>query len=148
MLGIMPLARALTLARAEDLDLVEISPGSEPPVCKIADYGRIRYQTQKKAAEAKKKQKTLEVKEIKLSPNIASGDFEVKMKQARKFLGQGNSVRFSFHFRGREIVHADLAEEMAQKIIEELTASLAKVASAPSLEGKKLFFLLAPSAKK
>jgi translation initiation factor IF-3 len=147
MLGIVALARALTLARGEGLDLVEISPNSEPPVCKIADYGKIRYQTQKRAAEAKKKQKTVEVKELKLSLNIAQGDYETKMRQARKFFEQGNSVRFSFHFRGREVVHADLAEEMAKKIGEEL-GDVAKMITAPQLEGKKMFFLLAPALKK
>jgi translation initiation factor IF-3 len=147
MLGVVPLARALALARTEGLDLVEIAPNSEPPVCKIADYGKIRYQTQKKVAEAKKRQKTVDVKEIKLSPNIALGDYEVKMKQARKFFSQGNSVRFSFFFRGREIVHANLAEDMAGRMVEQL-GDIAKVMTAPRLEGKRLFFLLAPAVKK
>jgi translation initiation factor IF-3 len=147
MVGVVALAKALGMARTEGLDLVEISPNSDPPVCKIADYGKIRYQTQKRAAEAKKKQKVIGVKEVKLSLNIAQGDYDTKMKQARKFLGQGNSVKFSFQFRGREIVHSDLAEEMAARIVDQLSDQ-AKVGSVPQMEGKRLFFVLTPFTKK
>ncbi len=147
MVGIVPIFRAIGMAQSEGLDLVEISPNSEPPVCKIADYGKIRYQNQKKAAEAKKKQKIVELKEIKLSLNIASGDYNTKIKQARKFFEQGNKVRFSFQFRGREITHSNLVEEMALKIIDELS-DVSKVDTKPQMEGKKLFFVLASLTKK
>ena len=147
MLGIVSTFKAISMARAEGLDLVEVSPNSEPPVCKIADYGKIRYQNQKKAAEAKKKQKIIETKEIKLSLNIASGDYNVKIKQARKFFEQGNKVRFSFQFRGREIIHSDLVKEMADKIIDELS-DVSKIDTTPKMEGKKLFFVLSSLNKK
>lgn len=147
MMGIVPLPRAISMASAEGLDLVEVSPNSEPPVCKITDYGKIRYQTQKKVTMARKKQKVLDSKEIKLSPNIAQGDYDVKIKQARNFFEKGSKVRFSFQFRGREIVHADLGREMAAKIIAQLS-DVAKVDSAPQMEGKKLFFVMVSLMKK
>lgn len=147
MVGIVSTFKAIGMAKADDMDLVEISPNSEPPVCKIADYGKIRYQNQKKASEVKKKQKIIETKEIKLSLNIASGDYNTKIKQARKFFEQGNKVRFSFQFRGREIVHSDLVKEMANKIIEELI-DVSKVDTKPQMEGKKLFFVLSSLIKK
>jgi translation initiation factor IF-3 len=146
MVGIVSLAKAMNMATAEGLDLVEISPNAEPPVCKITDYGKIRYQTQKKVAIAKKKQKVIENKEIKLSANIAQGDYDTKMRQARGFFEHGNKVRFSFQFRGREIIHADLVKEMAKKVIEQLS-DIAKVDTAPQMEGKKLFFVMISSLK-
>jgi translation initiation factor IF-3 len=147
MLGIVHIAKAMGLAREAGLDLVEISPNSEPPVCKIADYGKIRYQTQKRAAEAKKKQKIVETKEIKLSLNIAQGDYDTKMKQAKKFFEQGNKIKFSFQFRGREITHKNLFEELAEKIITELS-DMSKIDVKPQVEGKKLFFVLSSAVKK
>ena len=147
MLGITSTFKAMSLAREAGLDLVEISPNSEPPVCKIADYGKIRYQAQKKIAEAKKKQKVIETKEIKLTLNIAKGDYDTKIRQARKFFDQGNKVRFSFQFRGREITHFDLFEEMAKNIIEELS-DVSKVDVKPEVEGRKLFFVLSSIVKK
>lgn len=147
MLGITTTFKAISMAREAGLDLVEVSPNAEPPVCKIADYGKIRYQQQKKAAEAKKKQKVIETKEIKLSLNIAKGDYDTKMKQARKFFEQGNKVRFSFQFRGREITHYDLVEKMANDIIEEMK-DISKVDTTPQMEGKKLFFVLSSTFKK
>lgn len=146
MLGITQTFKALSIAREAKLDLVEISPNSEPPVCKIADYGKIRYQAQKKAAEVKKKQKVIETKEIKLSLNIAQGDYDTKLKQAKKFFEQGNKVRFSFQFRGREITHIDLFNELANKIINELS-EVAKVDIKPQIEGRKLFFVLSTIKK-
>ena len=146
MLGITTTFKAISLAREAGLDLVEISPNSEPPVCKIADYGKIRYQAQKKIAEAKKKQKTIEIKEIKFSLNIAKGDYDTKIRQARKFFEQGNKVRFSFQFRGREITHVDLAQEMTSNIINELS-DISKVDVKPEMEGKKLFFILSSTVK-
>lgn len=147
MVGVVPIFKAIGMAKADNMDLVEISPNSEPPVCKIANYGKIRYQNQKKASEVKKKQKIIETKEIKLSLNIASGDYNTKIKQARKFFEQGNKVRFSFQFRGREIVHSDLVKDMADRIIEELS-DIAKIDTKPQMEGKKLFFVLSSLIKK
>lgn len=147
MLGITSTFKGISLAREAGLDLVEISPNSEPPVCKIADYGKIRYQAQKKAAEAKKKQKVVETKEIKLSLNIAKGDYDTKLRQARKFFDQGNKVRFTFQFRGREITHFNLFEEMANKIIEELS-DISKIDAKPEVEGRKLFFILSSNIKR
>ena len=147
MVGIVPTFKALSIARENNLDLVEVSPNTEPPVCKIANYGKIRYQNQKKAAEAKKKQKVVELKEIKLSVNIAIGDYNTKLKQAKKFFEDGNKVKFSFQFRGREISHSDLAYDMAKKIVEELQ-EFAKVDVAPQMEGKKMFFVMSSIIKK
>lgn len=147
MVGILPIFKAINMAREAELDLVEISPNSEPPVCKIASYGKIRYQAQKKAAEAKKKQKTIEIKEIKLSLNIGQADYDTKLKQVRKFFEVGNKVRFSFQIRGREAAHSDLFREMADKIINELS-EISKIDVKPQIEGKKLFFVLSPITKK
>lgn len=147
MVGVVPIFRALAMARAASLDLVEVSPGTEPPVCKLADYGKIRYRNQKKASEVKKKQKIVEIKEIKLSLNIAEGDYNTKLKQARKFFEQGNKVRFSFQFKGREIIHSNLVMDMAEKIIGELS-DVAKTDVKPQVEGKKLFFMMSSTVKK
>lgn len=147
MVGIVPTFRALNMAREANLDLVEVSPNSEPPVCKIANYGKILYQNQKKASEAKKKQKVVEVKEIKLSFNIAQGDYNTKLKKAREFFDNGNKVRFTFQIRGREITHTDLFNEMAEKIINELS-DVSKIDIKPQLEGRKLFFVLSSTVKK
>ena len=147
MIGIVPVFRALNMAREVSLDLVEISPNSEPPVCKIANYSKIKYQAQKKSAEAKKKQKIIETKEIKFSLNIGQADYETKVKQARKFFEAGNKVKFSFQIRGREITHSDLFNEMAEKIIEELS-DVSKIDIKPQMEGRKLFFILSSIIKK
>ena len=138
MIGIVSIAEALEMAGNAELDLIEISPDTEPPVCKIGNYGKIRYQMQKKSDENRKKQKAVELKEIKMSPNIGTGDYDTKMKQARKFLTQGNKVKFNFKFRGREILHTDLVKEMIDKMIEQLS-DISKVEFQPKLEEKKMF---------
>lgn len=147
MIGIISLSEALMMARDVDLDLIEISPNVEPPVCKIGNYGKIRYQNQKKFNEAKKKQKIIEVKELKMTPNIGVADYEVKMKQARKFLEQGNKIKFIFKFKGREVVHSNLSDELVNRIIDTL-ADISKVDQRPKLEEKKLSFLLTSIVKK
>lgn len=147
MVGIVPTNKAISMAEEEGLDLVEVSPNSTPPVCKIACFGKIKYQNQKKMSEAKKKQKTIELKEVKMSINIASGDYNTKIRQAKKFFEEGNKVKFSFQFRGREIGHVDLAREISEKIIEDLK-DCAKVDVKPELEGKKMFFFMSSMAKK
>lgn len=146
MIGIIPIAEALEMAAEAEMDLIEVSPMAEPPVCKIGNYGKIRYQNQKKLNDAKKKQKSVELKEIKMSGNIGPGDYETKLKQARKFLNEGNKVRFNFRFKGREIVHSDLTHEMIDKMIEELS-DVSKVDIKPKMEDKKLFFVLSSTVK-
>ena len=147
MVGVVPTFKALNMARNESLDLVEVSPNESLPVCKIADYGKIRYQNQKKMSEAKKKQKVVELKEIKFSINIAENDYNTKMRQAKSFFEEGNKVKFTFQFRGREISHTDLADEMINKIVEELV-DYAKIDKAPALEGKKKSFTMVSIVKK
>jgi translation initiation factor IF-3 len=147
MIGIIPTYKAMAMAEEEGLDLVEISSSSVPPVCKIACFGKIKYQNQKKMSEAKKKQKIIELKEVKMSINIASGDYNTKIRQAKKFFEDGNKVKFSFQFRGREIGHVDLAREISERIIEDLK-DYAKLDAKPELEGKRMFFLMSSTVKK
>lgn len=141
--GAVPLAQALELAEAAGLDLVEIAPNSEPPVCKILDYGRFRFLEQKKAAEARKKQKIVEVKEIKLRPGIDEHDYDVKMKAVRRFFEEGDKVKVTLRFRGREIAHQDIGYRLLTRVKAE-TAALAKVELEPSMEGRQMIMVLAP----
>ncbi len=133
------------MARAEEagLDLVEISPNSAPPVCKIMDYGKFRFQEQKKAAEARKKQKIVETKEIKLRPGIDKHDYDVKMRHARGFFEEGDKVKFTLRFRGREMAHQDIGMKLLSRVKEE-TAEIAKVEFEPRLEGRQMMMILAP----
>jgi translation initiation factor IF-3 len=141
--GVIATAQALELAEAAGLDLVEIAPNSEPPVCKILDYGRYRFLEQKKAAEARKKQKIVEVKEIKLRPGIDEHDYDVKMKAVRRFFEEGDKVKVTLRFRGREIAHQDIGYRLLTRVKAE-TASLAKVELEPSMEGRQMIMVLAP----
>ena len=141
--GPTPIAQALEIASAAGLDLVEIAPNSVPPVAKILDYGRFKYQSQKKAAEARKKQKTVEIKEIKMRPNIDTHDYEVKMKSVRRFFEEGDKVKVTLRFRGREMAHQELGVRLLDKVKEE-TAPIAKVESEPRLEGRQMTMVLAP----
>jgi len=125
------------------LDLVEIQPNANPPVCKILDYGRYKYQAQKKAAETRKKQKTVEIKEIKMRPNIDTHDYDVKMKSMLRFFNEGDKVKVTLRFRGREMAHQDLGMNLLNKVREE-TSEIAKVESAPKLEGRQMVMVLAP----
>lgn len=147
MVGIVHISEALEMASNAGLDLIEISPNVEPPVCKIGNYGKIKYQRQKQLNDNKKKQKVVELKEIKMSPNIGVGDYDTKMKQARKFLEQGNKVKFNFKFKGREILHTNLTKEMIDKMIEQLS-DISKVDIVPKMEEKKMFFVLSSTVKK
>ena len=133
------------LAQAEEagLDLVEIAPQSVPPVCKLLDYGRFKYQSQKKAAEARKNQKIVEIKEIKLRPNIDDHDYETKMKQARRFFEEGDKVKVTLRFRGREMAHQDLGIDLLERWRADVT-DLAKVESEPRLEGRQMVMVMAP----
>jgi len=142
-LGAVPLPEALAMAEAAGLDLVEIAPNSAPPVCKILDYGRFRFAEQKKAAEARKKQKIVEVKEIKLRPGIDDHDYEVKMKSVRRFFEEGDKVKVTLRFRGREIAHQDIGYRLMTRVKAE-TATIAKVELEPSMEGRQMVMVLAP----
>lgn len=142
-LGVVAMPEALALAEAAGLDLVEIAPNSEPPVCKILDFGKFKYQSQKKASEARKKQKTVEVKEIKMRPNIDTHDYEVKMRAMLRFFEEGDKVKVTLRFRGREMAHQDLGVKLLDQVRNE-TIEIAKVESEPKLEGRQMVMVLAP----
>ena len=142
-LGAMPLNKAIELAKKEGLDLIEISPNANPPVCKIMDIGKYKYDLQKKANQAKKKQKTVSLKEIKLRPGTETHDYNFKIKNAKKFISKGNKVKFTVKFKGREMQHTDLGKELMDKIIEE-TKDVAKVESKPKFEGRQMVMIIQP----
>jgi translation initiation factor IF-3 len=141
--GVMPFFDALKIAEDAGLDLVEISPNSTPPVCKILDYGRFRFLEQKKANEARKRQKVIEIKEIKLRPGIDDHDYDVKMKSVRRFFEEGDKVKVTLRFRGREMAHVELGAKVLQRVRTD-TAEMAKVESEPSMEGRQMTMVLAP----
>ena len=141
--GIMPTSSALEAAEEVGLDLVEIVPNADPPVCKILDYGKFKFQEQKKKNEARKKQKVVEIKEIKLRPNIDVHDYEVKAKAMHRFFDEGDKVKVTLRFRGREMAHQELGMKLLQKVKEE-TAEIAKVEAEPKLEGRQMMMVLAP----
>lgn len=141
--GVVLTPDALKLAEDAGLDLVEISPNSTPPVCKILDYGRFRFAEQKKAAEARKNQKIIEIKELKLRPGIDKHDYEVKMRSLRGFIDEGDKVKITLRFRGREMAHQHLGMEVLNRVKAE-TASFVKVESEPSFEGRQVVMVLAP----
>lgn len=145
--GVVAIEDARQLAEEAGLDLVEISPTSRPPVVKILDYGRFKYQSQKKAAETRKKQKTVEVKEIKMRPNIDTHDYDVKMRAARRFLDEGDKVKVTLRFRGREMAHQELGLQLLFRVRDDLT-ELAKVEAEPKLEGRQMIMILAPTPHK
>ena len=144
-LGIVPLARALELATEKKLDLVLVSPNAKPAVCKIMNYGKYKFEQAKKEKEAKKKQKVLEVKELRVTPNIEEHDFEFKSKNARKFLEDGNKVKITVRFRGREVNNSKAGENVLNKFIEKLE-DVATVEKQPKLEGRNMFTILAKKA--
>ncbi len=141
--GVVELAEAMRLAEEASLDLVEIVPNANPPVCKILDYGKFRFLEQKKAAEARKKQKIVEIKEIKLRPGIDDHDYETKMKAVMRFLEEGDKVKVTLRFRGREMAHTELGYRLLIKVKAE-TAAAAKVEAEPSMEGRQMIMVLAP----
>lgn len=141
--GVVSFFDALKTAEDAGLDLVEISPNSTPPVCKLLDYGRFRFLEQKKQAEARKKQKTVEVKEIKLRPGIDKHDYDVKMKAVHRFFEEGDKVKVTLRFRGREMAHQDLGLKLLERVKTE-TSEIAKVESEPQLEGRQMIMILAP----
>jgi translation initiation factor IF-3 len=141
--GVMPFFDALRLAEEAGLDLVEIAPNSAPPVCKILDYGKYRFLEQKKAAEARKKQKTVEVKEVKLRPGIDDHDYDVKMRAMKGFFEEGNKVKITLRFRGREMAHQDLGLKVLDRVKSDV-GDLAKVEQEPNFEGRQVVMVLAP----
>ncbi|MCV3768380.1 MULTISPECIES: translation initiation factor IF-3 [unclassified Rhizobium] len=141
--GVVPTDQALALAEEAGLDLVEISPNNEPPVCKILDLGKLKYATQKKAAEARKKQKIIEIKEIKMRPNIDTHDYEVKMRAIQRFFEEGDKVKVTLKFRGREMAHMELGMKLLHQVRDD-TQAIAKVEAEPKLEGRQMMMVLAP----
>ncbi len=131
------------MAQQVGLDLVEISPNASPPVCKILDYGKFKYQAQKKANEARKKQKTIEVKEIKMRPNIDTHDYDVKMRSIKRFFEDGDKVKVTLRFRGREMAHQELGMQLLSRVRDEVE-DIAKVEQAPKLEGRQMIMVMAP----
>lgn len=145
--GVVSIQDALARAEEAGLDLVEISPNAEPPVCKILDYGKYKYELQKKASEARKKQKVIEVKELKFRPNIDDHDYNVKIKAARRFLEDGDKVKVTLRFRGREMAHLDLGMKVLARVREELT-DIAKVEMDARVEGKQAIMILSSQVQK
>ena len=145
--GVVPTREALTMAQDAGLDLVEIAPNSAPPVCKILDYGRFKYQNQKKANEARKKQHVVEIKEIRMSPSIDTNDFNTKVKSAVKFLNDGNRVKVTVRFRGREMAHTSLGQELLAKFGADCS-EIATIAKDAKLEGRNMSMFLSPKNSK
>ena len=143
MIGVVPLNDALERAAEVGLDLVEVSPNADPPVCKVLDYGKYKYDAQKRAAEARKKQKTIEIKEIKMRPGIDDHDYDVKMRSITKFLGEGDKVKVTLRFRGREMAHQELGMRVLDRVKEQLE-ELGKVEQFPKMEGRQMTMVLAP----
>lgn len=141
--GVVTLERGIELAVEAGLDLVEVSPQVSPPVCKILDYGKFKYEQQKRKNEARKKQKTIEVKEIKFRPNIEQHDYEVKMRALNKFIDEGDKVKVTLRFRGREMAHQELGLEVLRRVKGEMEEKT-KVESHPSMEGRQMVMVLAP----
>lgn len=139
----MSVADGVAAAEEVGLDLVEVSPNADIPVCKILDYSKYKYEQQKKAAEARKKQKTIEVKEIKVRPNIEDHDYAVKLKAAKKFIGNEDKVKVTLRFRGREMAHKDMAAKLLDRIRDDL-AEMSKVELYPKMEGRQMIMILAP----
>jgi translation initiation factor IF-3 len=145
-LGVLPIDQALRLAQDDGLDLVEVSPMSKPPVCKIMDYGKFKYTEKKKQSEARKKQVVVQLKEVKLRPRTEEHDYQVKMGKIREFLGEANKARVTVMFRGREITHRELGHKVLERVMGDLK-EIAVIESAPRMEGRLLFMILAPNPR-
>ena len=146
MIGVLSRDEALRLAEDEGLDLVEIQPNADPPVCKIMDYGKFRFEQQKRAAEAKKKQKQVEIKERKFRPVTDEGDYQIKLRNIRRFLEDGDKVKINIRFRGREMSHQELGRQMAARIEADLGDDIV-IESRPRLEGRQMVMMIAPKKK-
>ena len=143
MIGVLSLGDAQARAEAVGLDLVEVSPNAAPPVCKILDYGKYKYDAQKRAAEARKKQKTIDIKEIKMRPGIDNHDYDVKMRRIVEFLGEGDKVKVTLRFRGREMAYQNLGMQVLDRVRDELD-ELGKVEQFPKMEGRQMTMVIAP----
>lgn len=141
--GVVPKLQALERAMDVGLDLVEVSPHADPPVCKIMDYGKFKYQAQKKANEARKRQKVIEIKEIKMRPNIDQHDYDVKMRSMVRFLGDGDKVKVTLRFRGREMAHQDLGMKVLERVRDDLV-EMSKVEQFPKMEGRQMTMVISP----
>ena len=146
-LGVKSKREALEIAERENLDLVLVTPKAKPPVAKVMDYGKYRFELQKKQREARKKQKVVNVKEVRLSPTIDTNDFNTKMKNARKFIAKGDKVKVSIRFKGRAITHKDIGREVLSRFAEE-TKDVANVESKAKMDGRSMFLMLAPKTEK
>ncbi len=146
MLGVVKLRKALEIAESAGLDLVEVSPNAKPPVCKILDHGKFKFEAQKKAAKARKKQKVIDVKEVKFRPNIDTNDFNIKIKNVIKFLSAGDKVKITLRYRGREMAHRELGTKVLNNIKKD-TKLYSKVELEPKLEGRQAIMVLAPEDK-
>lgn len=146
-LGILTLREALEAAESRQLDLVEVSPTATPPVCRIMDYGKFKYQVSKKQQEAKKKQVHVQVKEVKIRPKTDDHDLDFKIKHVRRFLEEGNKAKVTLVFRGREITHQDIGRAVIEKFAAEL-ADIAIIETAPRVDGRQMFMIVAPKLKK
>lgn len=142
-LGIMSIKDALRAAQELDLDLVEVAPNARPPVCRIMDYGKYKYEQTKRQKEARKKQKIVSIKEVRMSPKIEEHDFQVKLRNAERFLKEGNKVKVSVRFRGREVVHSDLARDMLLQMAKNIE-HIAKIDRQPAIEGRQMIMILSP----
>ncbi|MBD3678328.1 MAG: translation initiation factor IF-3 [Rhodobacteraceae bacterium] len=142
--GVVTPAKAMELAEQAGLDLVEISPNATPPVCKIMDYGKFKYEQQKRESEARKKQKIIEVKEVKFRPNTDTHDYEVKMRNVFKFLENGDKVKVTLRFRGREMAHQDLGRDLLERVAEDVQ-EVGKVENMPKMEGRQMVMMIGPS---
>ncbi len=142
--GVVRPEEAMDMASEVGLDLVEISPNATPPVCKIMDFGKFKYEQQKKAAEAKKKQKITEIKEVKFRPNIDTHDYDVKMRSVSKFLGEGDKVKVTLRFRGREMAHQELGRDLLQRVAGDIE-EMGKIESMPKMEGRQMTMVIAPA---
>ncbi|MGR3635239.1 MAG: translation initiation factor IF-3 [Shimia sp.] len=144
--GVVTPAQAMTMAAEAGLDLVEISPNANPPVCKIMDFGKFKYEQQKRESEARKKQKTIEVKEVKFRPNTDTHDYEVKMRNVYKFLENGDKVKVTLRFRGREMAHQNLGRELLERVAVDIK-ELGKVENMPKMEGRQMIMMIGPLPK-
>ena len=142
-IGVVPIDEAMGMAEEIGLDLVEVSPGADPPVCKILDYGKYKYEAQKKQNVARKKQKTIDVKEIKMRPNINAHDYDVKMRSMVKFLDEGDKVKVTLRFRGRELAHQNRGMMVLDRVRDDLD-ELAKVEQYPKMEGRQMIMVISP----
>ncbi|WP_093447659.1 translation initiation factor IF-3 [Pseudooceanicola nitratireducens] len=145
-IGVVSPAWAMELAEQAELDLVEISPNATPPVCKIMDFGKFKYEQQKRESEARKKQKIIEVKEVKFRPNTDTHDYEVKMRNVVKFLEKGDKVKVTLRFRGREMAHQNLGRELLERVAEDIK-EIGKVENMPKMEGRQMIMMIGPVAK-